>query len=100
MLSRILFQIFNSRKIVTMELSLMAEVMAFYSHMPTATSSLSIPIPGLCEIARRPDVPVAQGSLEPLTGGRPIVADFVHGSGGLGNIFLSPPNLLICRSNN
>nr|KJB23785.1 hypothetical protein B456_004G115000 [Gossypium raimondii] len=54
----------------------------------------------LCEIARRPDVPVAQGSLEPLTGGRPIVADFVHGSGGLGNIFLSPPNLLICRSNN
>ncbi|TYG52596.1 hypothetical protein ES288_D09G040700v1 [Gossypium darwinii] len=51
----------------------------------------------LCEIARRPDVPIAQGSPEPLTGGRPIVADFVHGSGGLGNIFLSPPNLLICR---
>ncbi|TYG57192.1 hypothetical protein ES288_D08G123400v1 [Gossypium darwinii] len=45
----------------------------------------------------RPDVPVAQGSPEPLTGGRPIVADFVHGSDGLGNIFLSPPNLLICR---
>ncbi|PPD94153.1 hypothetical protein GOBAR_DD08829 [Gossypium barbadense] len=34
-----------------------------------------------------------------LLGGRPIVADFVHGSDGLGNIFLSPPNLLICRSN-
>ncbi|KAH1039748.1 hypothetical protein J1N35_041491 [Gossypium stocksii] len=45
----------------------------------------------LCEIAGRPDVPVAQGSPEPLTGGRPNVADFVHGSDGLGNIFLSPP---------
>ncbi|OMO68296.1 hypothetical protein COLO4_29777 [Corchorus olitorius] len=45
----------------------------------------------LCEIAGRSDVPVAEGSPEPLKGGRPRVADFVHGSDGLGNIFLPPP---------
>ncbi|GAV66089.1 IU_nuc_hydro domain-containing protein/TFIID_20kDa domain-containing protein [Cephalotus follicularis] len=45
----------------------------------------------LCEIAGFPGVPVAEGSPEPLKGGRPRVADFVHGSDGLGNIFLPPP---------
>ncbi|WOL03483.1 hypothetical protein Cni_G12203 [Canna indica] len=45
----------------------------------------------LCEIAGHPDVPVAEGSHEPLKGGEPRVADFVHGSDGLGNIFLPPP---------
>ncbi|KAJ7971531.1 uridine nucleosidase 1 [Quillaja saponaria] len=45
----------------------------------------------LCEIAGCPDVPVAEGSPEPLKGGRPRVADFIHGTDGLGNIFLSPP---------
>ncbi|KAK6290112.1 hypothetical protein POUND7_001653 [Theobroma cacao] len=44
----------------------------------------------LCEIAGCPDVPVAEGSPEPLKGGRPRIADFVHGSDGLGNIFLPP----------
>ncbi|XP_021846153.1 uridine nucleosidase 1 isoform X2 [Spinacia oleracea] len=32
----------------------------------------------LCEIAERPDVPVAEGSPGPLKGGMPRVADFVH----------------------
>ncbi|GLT62639.1 hypothetical protein SLA2020_352580 [Shorea laevis] len=45
----------------------------------------------LCDIAGCPDVPVAEGSPEPLKGGRPRVADFVHGSDGLGNIFLPTP---------
>ncbi|KAL2229314.1 uridine nucleosidase 1 [Sesamum indicum] len=45
----------------------------------------------LCEIAGRPDVPVAEGSSEPLKGGKPRVCDFVHGSDGLGNIFVPPP---------
>ncbi|OVA05981.1 Inosine/uridine-preferring nucleoside hydrolase domain [Macleaya cordata] len=45
----------------------------------------------LCEIAGRPGVPVAEGSLEPLKGGEPRVADFIHGSDGLGNISLPPP---------
>ncbi|KAF3441686.1 hypothetical protein FNV43_RR15601 [Rhamnella rubrinervis] len=46
----------------------------------------------LCDIAGHPDVPVAEGSPEPLKGGIPRVADFAHGSDGLGNLFLSPPN--------
>ncbi|KAK7396669.1 hypothetical protein VNO78_17826 [Psophocarpus tetragonolobus] len=46
----------------------------------------------LCEIAGREDVPVAEGSSEPLKGGTPRVADFVHGKDGLGNTFLPPPN--------
>ncbi|KAL8526320.1 hypothetical protein ACS0TY_015511 [Phlomoides rotata] len=45
----------------------------------------------LCEIAGRPDVPVAEGSFEPLKRGEPRIADFVHGSNGLGNVFLDPP---------
>lgn len=45
----------------------------------------------LCEIAGCPGLPVAEGSLEPLKGGRPRVADFVHGSDGMGNLFLNPP---------
>ncbi|KAL1313873.1 hypothetical protein HN51_040640 [Arachis hypogaea] len=45
----------------------------------------------LCEIAGRQNLPVAEGSPEPLKGGEPRVADFVHGKDGLGNIFLPPP---------
>lgn len=45
----------------------------------------------LCEIAGRPGVPVAEGSHEPLKGGKPRVADFVHGSDGMGNTCLPPP---------
>ncbi|CAA0837864.1 Uridine nucleosidase 1 [Striga hermonthica] len=45
----------------------------------------------LCELAGRPDVPVAEGNPEPLKRGPPRIADFVHGSNGLGNISISPP---------
>ncbi|KAE8717047.1 putative uridine nucleosidase 2 [Hibiscus syriacus] len=45
----------------------------------------------LCEIAGNPGVPVAEGSPEPLKGGRPSVADFVHGSDGMGHIYLPHP---------
>ncbi|URD84411.1 Inosine-uridine preferring nucleoside hydrolase [Musa troglodytarum] len=45
----------------------------------------------LCEIAGHPQVPVAEGSLEPLKGEEPSIVDFIHGSDGLGNIFLPPP---------
>ncbi|PHT71076.1 putative uridine nucleosidase 2 [Capsicum annuum] len=46
----------------------------------------------LCETAGYPDTPVAEGSLEPLKRGEPHVADFVHGSDGLGNLCLPSPN--------
>ncbi|KAL0410084.1 UNVERIFIED_CONTAM: Uridine nucleosidase 1 [Sesamum latifolium] len=42
----------------------------------------------LCEIAGCPDLPVAEGSPEPLKRGPPRIADFVHGSNGLGNVVL------------
>ncbi|CAL5350698.1 unnamed protein product [Camellia sinensis] len=42
-------------------------------------------------IAGYPDVPVAEGSPEPLKGGTPDVAYFIHGSDGLGNTNLPPP---------
>ncbi|KAG8087642.1 hypothetical protein GUJ93_ZPchr0010g9474 [Zizania palustris] len=45
----------------------------------------------LCERAGHPEVPVAEGSSEPLKGGDPFIADFVHGSDGLGNLFLPAP---------
>ncbi|KAJ8615163.1 hypothetical protein MRB53_034535 [Persea americana] len=45
----------------------------------------------LCEIAGRSDVSVVEGSDEPLKGGKPRLAEFIHGSDGMGNIFLSPP---------
>eukprot|EP00252_Welwitschia_mirabilis_P020125 TRINITY_DN4860_c0_g2_i1.p1 TRINITY_DN4860_c0_g2~~TRINITY_DN4860_c0_g2_i1.p1 ORF type:complete len:329 (+),score=60.84 TRINITY_DN4860_c0_g2_i1:209-1195(+) len=45
----------------------------------------------LCEIAGRLDVPVAEGSPEPLKRGPPLIADYVHGSDGLGNTFPPPP---------
>ncbi|KAL6859174.1 hypothetical protein ACP4OV_018176 [Aristida adscensionis] len=45
----------------------------------------------LCERAGHPEVPVAEGSPEPLKGGKPRVADFVHGSDGIGNLFLPAP---------
>ncbi|KAL2933716.1 Uridine nucleosidase 1 [Bienertia sinuspersici] len=47
----------------------------------------------LCELAGHPEVPVAEGSPGPLKGGTPRVADFVHGSDGMGNINLPPPTL-------
>ncbi|KAG5583091.1 hypothetical protein H5410_053718 [Solanum commersonii] len=46
----------------------------------------------LCETAGYPDIPVAEGSLETLKRGEPHIADFVHGSDGLGNLFLPSPN--------
>lgn len=45
----------------------------------------------LCEVAGFPDIPVAEGSPEPLKRGPPFIADFVHGSDGLGNTSPSPP---------
>ncbi|GJN04260.1 hypothetical protein PR202_ga21792 [Eleusine coracana subsp. coracana] len=45
----------------------------------------------LCEKAGRPEIPVAEGSAEPLKGGKPSVFDFVHGSDGIGNLFLPAP---------
>ncbi|KZV55056.1 putative uridine nucleosidase 1 [Dorcoceras hygrometricum] len=45
----------------------------------------------LCEIAGCPDVPVAEGNAEPLKRGKPRIADFVHGSDGLGNIAIPLP---------
>ncbi|XP_015951459.1 uridine nucleosidase 1 [Arachis duranensis] len=45
----------------------------------------------LCELAGHQNVPVAEGSPEPLKGGIPRVADSIHGSDGLGNMFLAPP---------
>ncbi|KAI3442843.1 uncharacterized protein J3R85_000534 [Psidium guajava] len=44
-----------------------------------------------CEIVGRPGIPVAEGSHEPLKGGKPLVADYIHGSDGMGNICLPPP---------
>lgn len=43
----------------------------------------------LCEVAGFPDIPVAEGIPEPLKRGPPFIADFIHGSDGLGNTF--PP---------
>ncbi|KAD3337677.1 hypothetical protein R6Q59_027548 [Mikania micrantha] len=45
----------------------------------------------LCEIAGCPNVPVAEGSPEPLKGGVPEIQDFIHGSDGLGNLNLPAP---------
>ncbi|KAF5940591.1 hypothetical protein HYC85_021758 [Camellia sinensis] len=45
----------------------------------------------LGEIAGYPDAPVAEDSPEPLKGGTPDVAYFIHGSDGLGNTNLPPP---------
>ncbi|XP_039047551.1 uridine nucleosidase 1-like [Hibiscus syriacus] len=56
-------------------------------HTKDATSNALL----LCEIAGCPGVPVAEGSPEPLKGGRPCVADFIHGSDGLGNMYLPQP---------
>ncbi|KAJ1267730.1 hypothetical protein BS78_07G080000 [Paspalum vaginatum] len=47
----------------------------------------------LCEKAGHPEIPVAEGSREPLKGGKPHVADYVHGSDGLGNIQLPDPTV-------
>ncbi|XP_076942751.1 uridine nucleosidase 1-like [Bidens hawaiensis] len=45
----------------------------------------------LCEIAGCHGVPVAEGSSQPLKGGKPKIGDFVHGSNGLGDINLPDP---------
>lgn len=45
----------------------------------------------VCEVAGFSDVPVAEGSPEPLKRGPPRIADFVHGSDGLGNTYPPPP---------
>ncbi|CAN6995896.1 hypothetical protein BRARA_E00848 [Brassica rapa] len=45
----------------------------------------------LCEIAGFHDLPVAEGSSEPLKGGIPRVADFVHGKNGLGDVSVPSP---------
>ncbi|XP_028125124.1 uridine nucleosidase 1-like isoform X2 [Camellia sinensis] len=45
----------------------------------------------LGEIAGYPDAPVAEGSPEPLKGGTPDVAYFIHGLDGLGDTNLPPP---------
>jgi uridine nucleosidase len=45
----------------------------------------------LCERAGHSEVPVAEGSPEPLKGGKPRIADFVHGSDGIGDLFLPEP---------
>ncbi|KAG6508638.1 probable uridine nucleosidase 1 [Zingiber officinale] len=45
----------------------------------------------LCEIAGHSNLPVAEGSHAPLNGEEPCIADSIHGSDGLGNIFLPPP---------
>mmetsp|Transcript_16998 Transcript_16998/g.55606 ORF Transcript_16998/g.55606 Transcript_16998/m.55606 type:complete len:338 (+) Transcript_16998:43-1056(+) len=47
----------------------------------------------LLELADRADVPVAQGALGPIRGGvKERIADFVHGSDGLGNTGVPSPN--------
>ncbi|XP_028074384.1 uridine nucleosidase 1-like isoform X6 [Camellia sinensis] len=46
---------------------------------------------GLTTIFGYPDVPVAEGSPEPLKGGTPDVAYFIHGLDGLGDTNLPPP---------
>ncbi|KAL8140546.1 hypothetical protein V2J09_006567 [Rumex salicifolius] len=51
----------------------------------------------LCEMAGYPDVPVAEGSSEPLKGGKPRIADFIHGSDGLGNLSLPPSTSSKCE---
>ncbi|KAJ0262150.1 Uridine nucleosidase 1 [Hirschfeldia incana] len=51
----------------------------------------------LCEIAGFPDVPVAEGSSEPLKGGIPRVADFVHGKNGLGDVSVPLPSRTKCE---
>ncbi|XP_076907542.1 uridine nucleosidase 1-like [Bidens hawaiensis] len=45
----------------------------------------------LCEMLGRHDVPVAEGSSQPLKGGKPNIGDCVHGSNGLGDINLPDP---------
>jgi len=46
----------------------------------------------LLELAGRTDIPVARGCDRPLVR-RPVVADYVHGSNGLGNVELPEPQL-------
>lgn len=53
----------------------------------------------LCEMAGCPGVPVAEGSPEPLKGGKPRVAEFAHGYDGMGNISLTPPKAKKCDKN-
>ncbi|MFN8527207.1 MAG: nucleoside hydrolase [Anaerolineae bacterium] len=45
----------------------------------------------LLEIAERPDIPVAKGADNPLTGPYSGPVPFVHGEDGQGNLYLEPP---------
>lgn len=47
----------------------------------------------LCEVAGLTSMPIAEGCSEPLKGGAPRVADFAHGSDGLGNTFPPEPKM-------
>lgn len=47
----------------------------------------------LCELAGLSSMPVAEGRSEPLKGGAPRIADFAHGSDGLGNTFPPEPKM-------
>lgn len=63
---------------------------SIYGNVPTrmATSNAVF----LCELAGRPDVPVAQGALRSLRGAaKERIADFVHGADGFGNTGQQPP---------
>jgi len=44
----------------------------------------------LLELAGRPDIPVARGSDRPLVR-QPVIADYVHGQNGLGEVMLPEP---------
>uniref|UniRef100_A0A0E0QV95 Inosine/uridine-preferring nucleoside hydrolase domain-containing protein n=1 Tax=Oryza rufipogon TaxID=4529 RepID=A0A0E0QV95_ORYRU len=84
-------------------LLLPASVTVIHPSILTITNSYQFPddsvaimmafeAPGVkCDRAGRPEVPVAEGSAEPLKGGKPHVADFVHGSDGLGNTSFPDP---------
>ena len=47
----------------------------------------------LLEIANRPDIPVAEGTHDPLTTRYTYNTDHIHGSDGQGNVYLPPPQL-------
>ncbi|KAL4605819.1 hypothetical protein ACB092_09G057400 [Castanea dentata] len=56
----------------------------------TSTENATYNALRLCEFAGCSGIPVAEGSAAPLKGGIPRVADFVHGSDGVGNTYLPP----------
>src|SRR5580704_4077361 len=46
----------------------------------------------ICELAGRPDLPVAAGCARPITG-PPVTAEHFHGESGLGSLTLPPPSM-------